>query len=82
MLTVVEVLRRTQAFLEKKGSPSARLDAELLVAHALDIERLEVYLRHDQPLVETELARIREPVKRRGEREPVATIVGSKECHW
>ncbi len=81
MLTVVEVLRRTQAFLEKKGSPSARLDAELLVAHALDIERLEVYLRHDQPLVETELARIREPVKRRGEREPVATIVGSKEFY-
>jgi release factor glutamine methyltransferase len=81
VLTVVEVLRRTQAFLQKKGSPSARLDAELLVAHALEMDRLEVYLKHDQPLAESELARIREPVKRRGEREPVATIIGSKEFY-
>ncbi len=81
MPTVVEVLRKSQTWLEQKGSPSARLDAELLLAHALGLERLEVYLQYDKPLTEPELAAIREHIRRRGRREPVATILGEKEFY-
>jgi len=76
---VVEVLRKSQAFLEGKGSPSARLDAELLVADALGLERLEVYLQFDKPLSQPELTALREHVRRRGLREPIATILGEWE---
>ena len=81
MPTVVEVLRKSQTWLEQKGSPSARLDAELLVADALGLERLEVYLQHDKPLSESGLTALREHLRRRGEREPVATILGEKEFY-
>jgi release factor glutamine methyltransferase len=77
--TVVEVLRKSQAFLEGKGSPSARLDAELLVADALGLERLEVYLQFDKPLTPDELTALREHIRRRGQREPIATILGQRE---
>ncbi len=79
MLTLVEVLKRTESWLADKGSPSARLDAELLLGHVLGMDRITLYLQHDRPLGETELADLREPVRRRGAREPVATIVGKKE---
>ncbi len=78
MLTVVEVLTRTEAWLASKGSPSPRLDAELLLAHVLEMDRLTLYLQHDRPLQDAELDALREPVRRRGAREPVATIVGTK----
>ncbi len=79
MLQLVEVLKRTQDYLASKGSPSARLDAELLLSHVLEMDRLTLYLQHDRPMNEAELAALREPVRRRGAREPVATIVGTKE---
>lgn len=81
MPTVVEVLRKSQTWLEQKGSSTARLDAELLVADALGLERLEVYLQHDKPLTESELTAVREHIRRRGLREPVATILGEKEFY-
>lgn len=79
MLTLVEVLNRTQDYLKSKGSPSARLDGELLLAHVLGIDRIQVYLQFDRPLTQDELNDLREPVRRRGAREPIATIVGRKE---
>jgi release factor glutamine methyltransferase len=78
-LSLVEVLIRTQDYLKDRGSASARLDAELLMSHVLGLDRLQLYLQHDRPLIKSELAALREPVRRRGNREPIATIVGSKE---
>lgn len=79
MLSLVDVLKRTEDYLRSKGSPSARLDAELLISHVLEMDRLAIYLQHDRPVSEDELAALREPVRRRGNREPIATIVGKKE---
>ena len=79
MLSLVDVLTRTEEYLKSKGSPSARLDAELLLSHVLDMDRLAIYLQHDRPMNEAELTALREPVRRRGNREPIATIVGRKE---
>jgi release factor glutamine methyltransferase len=75
----MEVLRRSTRYLADHGSPSARLDAELLTAHALGLRRLDLYLQHDRPLRETELAPLRELVRRRGLGEPVAYLVGERE---
>jgi release factor glutamine methyltransferase len=78
-LTLLEVLRRSTSFLESHGSSSARLDAELLLAHALGLRRLDLYLQFDRPLAEADLAPCRELLARRGKGEPVAYLIGHKE---
>lgn len=81
MTSLVEVLKRTETWLKERGSPTPRLDAELLVAHVLGLERLQLYLAYDRPLTEPELEALRPLVRRRGNREPVAYIVGHKGFH-
>ncbi len=66
--------------LEEKGFPSPhRFQAEMLVSHALNISRLDIYLQHDKPCTPLEQKKVRELVKRRYRREPIAYIVGSCE---
>jgi release factor glutamine methyltransferase len=78
-LTLLEVLRRATGFLETHGSESPRLDAEVLLAHVLDIRRLDLYLQFDRQLEESQLAPYRELTARRGRGEPVAYLTGHKE---
>jgi release factor glutamine methyltransferase len=78
MLTVGEVLRRSAAFLAERGSQSPRLDADLLLAHALGVERLALYTGAERPLTPAELDRARDLVARRGRREPVAYLTGAR----
>ncbi len=78
-MTIVEVLKLSADYLQKHGSDSARLDAELLLAHALRLRRLDLYLKFDRPLAEPELSTYRGLVARRGKGEPVAYLVGHKE---
>jgi release factor glutamine methyltransferase len=75
-VTVAEVLRRATEYLKAKGVPSPRVDAEHLLAKALDLSRLELYTQYDRPLDEDELATARELVERRGRREPLAYVLG------
>jgi release factor glutamine methyltransferase len=74
--TLGEVLRLSTAHLERHGSPTARLDAELLLGHALGLGRVELYTGFERPLGEDELAECRELIARRAKREPVAYILG------
>ncbi len=75
--TVVELLRVTAPYLAKKGSASARLDAELLLAETLGLPgRVELYLQHDRPLTGGEVEGYRELVRRRSQGEPVAYLLG------
>lgn len=76
-----DVLEKTTQFFREKGFSSPRLDAEILLAHGLGVERLRLYLDFDRPLSETELALCRELVRRRGQGEPVAYIVGYKDFY-
>jgi release factor glutamine methyltransferase len=78
-LTIVEVLKLSTDYLHKHGSDSSRLDAELLLAHALGVRRLDLYLRFDHALVEPQLSAYRGLVARRGKGEPVAYLVGHRE---
>ena len=76
---VLEVLRWTTAHFEKHGVASARLDAELLAAHAFGMSRIELYAHFDRPLAAAELASYRDLVSRRLAGEPVAYLLGHKE---
>ena len=70
-----EVLRLAAEHLAKT-SETARLDAELLLAHALGRSRIELYTEFDRPLDEPELAAYRSLIARRARHEPVAYILG------
>jgi len=78
-VTVVELLKVSAGYLEKHGADSPRLDAELLLAHALHLRRLDLYLQFDRPLSEPELANYRSLIGRRAKGEPVAYLIGHKE---
>jgi release factor glutamine methyltransferase len=76
MLNVLEVVKKTSEFFASKGIESPRLNAELLVGHALGLPRMRLYLEFERPVTEAELTNIRELVRRRGRREPLQYILG------
>jgi release factor glutamine methyltransferase len=78
--TVLELLRWTTAHFAEKGIETARLDAECLLAFALGLSRMQLYLEFEKPVSPAERAAFRELVRRRGgERVPVAQLTGCKE---
>ena len=77
MSTVAEALREEAARLAAT-SDSARLDAELLMAHALGVNRSELLLRHMHDPAPQMFAAL---VEQRSAHEPVAYIVGTKEFY-
>ncbi len=74
--TVLRLMRWSGEYLEGKGVHRGRLDAEHLLAHALGVKRLQLYLQFDRPLAREELDRFRPLLRRRAEREPLQYIVG------
>ena len=79
--TVRSMLAWSRDWLAKKGVENPRLDAELLLAHALNLPRIRLYIEHDKPLEADELARFKALILRRAEREPVAYLLGVKEFY-
>jgi release factor glutamine methyltransferase len=75
-VTLGEVLRGATEYLAGRGIDTARVDAELLLARALGLSRIELYTQHDRPLTDAERTAARELVQRRGQREPLAYVLG------
>jgi release factor glutamine methyltransferase len=75
------MLAMARSFLERKGLDEARLEAELLVAHALQRDRLGLFLQLDAPVQSPEIDRARDLLVRRGRNEPVAYITGEREFY-
>ena len=79
--TVGRLLAWTADYLKKSGSPSARLDAEVLLSAARNCERIALYTAFEEVVPDDVRATFRELVKRRAAGTPVAYLVGKKEFY-
>ncbi|MCE5269562.1 MAG: peptide chain release factor N(5)-glutamine methyltransferase [Planctomycetaceae bacterium] len=79
--TVGRLLQWTADYLKSHGSDSPRLDAEVLLAHALGCQRIELYTTFDETPGDQERTTFRDLVRRRAEGAPVAYLVGSREFY-
>jgi len=77
--TVGRLLTWTTDWLGTRGSDAPRLDAEVLLAHVRGCPRIMLYTAFDTVVSDAERGRFRELVKRRGDGEPVAYLVGGRE---
>ncbi|MCZ6596466.1 MAG: peptide chain release factor N(5)-glutamine methyltransferase [Planctomycetota bacterium] len=75
------MLERGRAFLERKGLESPRLEAELLVAHALGLDRLQLFLALERPVDQSEVDAARVLLVRRAAGEPAAYLTGTREFY-
>src|SRR5437867_11932235 len=78
-MTLLEVLQSTTGYFAKHKIESPRLNAEHLIARVLKLSRLELYLEFETELNESELAQLRELVRRRGRGEPLQHLLGTVE---
>jgi len=79
--SVGRLLQWTTEFLKGRGADSPRLDAEVLLAHALGCQRIELYTSFESAPHESARTAFRELVRRRAEGEPVAYLVGKREFY-
>ena len=77
--TIIKLLEWAATYFKTHEIDSPRATAEILLAHSLAVDRIDLYLRYDQPLNSEELNRFKTVIKRRVNREPVAYILGRKE---
>jgi len=80
-MKLLAVLEATTGHFTKNSIPSPRLQAELLIAHALGLPRLQLYLQFERELNSAELEQLRGLVRRRASREPIQHITGSTAFH-
>jgi release factor glutamine methyltransferase len=77
--TIIKLLRWATSYLKSHDIDSPRATGEILLAHALELSRIDLYLKYDQPLIAEELQQFKTLIQRRVRREPVAYILGAKE---
>lgn len=77
--TILKILQWTTDYFKSRHIDSPRLTAEILLAHALGLNRIDLYTRFDQPLNHEERSVFKGFIKRRTAREPVAYITGCRE---
>jgi len=76
---ILSLLKWATGYFTSHGIDSPRASAEILLATLLNLKRIDLYLRYDQPLLKSELSGFKSLIKRRVNREPVAYIIGKKE---
>ncbi len=79
--TIEAVVKWATDDFRSRAIESPRLDAEVLLAHALGSTRMQLILDSKRPLEPAELARFRDLVKRRRVHEPVAYLLGKREFY-
>lgn len=77
--TIAKMVQWAKTYFAKHDIDSPRTAAEILLAHTLKVERIDLYLKYDQPLESEELKIFKALIKRRIAREPLAYITGIKE---
>ena len=79
--TIQRLLTWVTDYLAQKGVDSPRLSAELLLSNVLGLKRIELYTQYNKVVVQEQLDRLRDLVKRAGQHEPVAYLVGRTEFY-
>jgi release factor glutamine methyltransferase len=79
--TINRLLTWTADYFKKQQIEQPRLEAEVLLGHALGCERIQLYTRFGDIVSDDQRARFREFVKQRVAGMPVAYIVGKKEFY-
>lgn len=74
---LMELVTESSAFLKEKQIENPRRNAEELLAKALGIKRIDLYLQYDRPLDSTEVETFRNYIRRRLRHEPLQLILGS-----
>ena len=74
--TIREILNWTRGYFEDAGIVQPRLEAEILLARALDVDRLHLYLAPDKPLTLDERARYRTYIQKRKSGIPLQHLIG------
>jgi hypothetical protein len=77
--TIGDLLKVTADYLKQRGIPDPRLNAEVLLAHQLHVDRMKLYLNFDQPLTDSEISGYRSLVRRAApiyHRDPGILVVG------
>jgi release factor glutamine methyltransferase len=77
--TISEALTRARGLLAEQNLDSAFIDADLLLAHALNIRRIDLIIHRDRMLTDEEMDVFSDLIERRISREPIAYITGVKE---
>ncbi len=77
--TVTRLLSWTQEYFQRSRIEAPRLCAEILLAHAMGCQRIQLYTAFDQVPAEPVRARFRELVKEAATGRPIAYLVGRKE---
>ncbi|OHB76527.1 MAG: protein-(glutamine-N5) methyltransferase, release factor-specific [Planctomycetes bacterium RBG_16_55_9] len=79
--TIQKLLNWVNGYFTEKGVDAPRLSAELLLSHVLGLKRIELYTQFDKPVAKPQLDELRGRVKRAGEHEPVAYLIGKTEFY-
>jgi release factor glutamine methyltransferase len=79
--TIQKLLNWTTGYLAEKGVDSPRLSTELLLSHVLGLSRIELYTQFDQLVGKEQLNKLHDLVKRAGQNEPIAYLVGKTEFY-
>lgn len=74
--TLIDLVQKSATWLQTKGLPNHRREAEWIFAETLNLTRLELYTRFDMPLSDSDVTTLRARVARRGKREPLAYVLG------
>ncbi|OQX96575.1 protein-(glutamine-N5) methyltransferase, release factor-specific [candidate division KSB1 bacterium 4572_119] len=78
---VMEILNKMTDYLTQREIENSRLNAELLLGHVINLDRVQLYLNFEKPLTDNEIGKCRELLKRRGAREPLQHILGETEFY-
>jgi release factor glutamine methyltransferase len=79
--TIKRLLDWSTGFLGRSGSDSPRLDTQLFLSHVCGLDKVQLYVQFERPLVAEELATLKELIRRRSDGEPVAYILGERDFY-
>ena len=79
--TIQKLLNWVTEYLTGKGIDSPRLSAELLLCHVVGLKRIELYTQFDKPVTKQQLDILHDLIKRAGQHEPIAYLVGKTEFY-